>query len=46
MPAITAFFDNVLVMDSDENVKNNRLSMLTRLKEKFEKLCDFSKIQQ
>lgn len=46
VPAITAFFDNVLVMDSDENVKNNRLSMLTRLKEKFEKLCDFSKIQQ
>ena len=46
VPVITAFFDNVLVMDSDENVKNNRLSMLTRLKEKFEKLCDFSKIQQ
>lgn len=46
VPAITAFFDNVLVMDEDVNVKNNRLSMLTILKEKFEKLCDFSRIQQ
>ena len=45
IPAITAFFDNVLVMDEDVMVKNNRLSMLTKLKEKFEKLCDFSKIQ-
>ncbi len=45
VPAITAFFDNVLVMDDDVNVKNNRLGMLTILKEKFENLCDFSKIQ-
>lgn len=45
VPSITAFFDNVLVMDDDINVKNNRLGMLTILKEKLEKLCDFSKIQ-
>ena len=45
VPAITAFFDNVLVMDENSEVKNNRLGMLTKLKEKFEKLCDFSKIQ-
>lgn len=45
VPAITAFFDNVLVMDKDENVKNNRLAMLTILKEKIEYLCDFSKLQ-
>lgn len=45
VPAINAFFDNVLVMDEDVAVKNNRLAMLTNLKEKFEKLCDFSKIQ-
>ena len=43
--AITAFFDNVLVMDEDAAVKNNRLAMLTVLKEKFENLCDFSKLQ-
>ena len=45
VPAISAFFDNVLVMDEDVAVKNNRLAMLTILKEKFEKLCDFSRIQ-
>ncbi len=45
VPQITAFFDNVLVMDEDVAVKNNRLAMLTILKEKFEKLCDFSRIQ-
>ncbi len=45
VPAITMFFDNVLVLDEDIAVKNNRLSMLTILKEKFEHLCDFSKIQ-
>ena len=45
VPAISTFFDNVLVMDEDVAVKNNRLAMLTILKEKFEKLCDFSKIQ-
>ncbi len=44
-PAISNFFDKVLVMDNDEQVKNNRLAMLTKLKEKFEKLCDFSKVQ-
>ena len=43
--AISNFFDKVLVMDNDEQVKNNRLAMLTKLNEKFEKLCDFSKIQ-
>ncbi|MGN0018818.1 MAG: glycine--tRNA ligase subunit beta [Candidatus Gastranaerophilaceae bacterium] len=45
VPEITDFFNNVLVMDEDENVKNNRLAMLTILKDNFEKLCDFSKIQ-
>ena len=45
VPSITAFFDNVLVMDEDAAVKNNRLAMLTVLREKFEKLCDFSKVQ-
>lgn len=44
VPSITAFFDNVLVFDKDDNVKNNRLALLTKLTEKFEKLCDFSKM--
>ena len=42
-PAITAFFDKVLVMDKDEAVKNNRLKLLTLAKSKFDAICDFSK---
>ena len=45
VPAITTFFENVLVLDEDVAVKTNRLALLTILKEKFELLCDFSKIQ-
>ena len=45
-PYVEKFFDNVLVMDNDENVKNNRLALLTTLKEKYEKVADFSKFQQ
>ena len=41
---ISNFFDKVLVMDKDENVKNNRLKLLTLAKSKFDKICDFSKI--
>ena len=43
-PAITAFFDKVLVMDKDEAVKNNRLKLLTFVKSKFDAICDFSKL--
>lgn len=43
-PAITAFFDKVLVMDKDEAVKNNRLKLLTLAKSKFDAICDFSKL--
>ncbi|RAI09377.1 MAG: glycine--tRNA ligase subunit beta [Candidatus Melainabacteria bacterium] len=43
-PVVTKFFDDVLVMDKDENVKKNRLSLLTLLKKKYEHLTDFSKV--
>ncbi len=43
-PAVTKFFDDVLVMDKDENVKKNRLALLTLLKSKYDYLTDFSKI--
>ena len=43
-PVVTKFFDDVLVMDKDENVKNNRISLLSLLKEKYEFLTDFSKL--
>lgn len=43
-PVVTKFFDDVLVMDKDENIKNNRLALLTDLKNKYTILTDFSKI--
>ena len=41
---VTKFFDDVLVMDKDEHVKNNRLALLTMLRKKYEHLTDFSKL--
>lgn len=41
---VSKFFENVLVMDKDENVKNNRIALLSLLKGKYEHLTDFSKI--
>lgn len=38
------FFDNVLVMDEDEEIRNNRLALLTNLKRTFDKLLRFDKI--
>ena len=43
-PFVTKFFEDVLVMDKDELVKNNRIALLTRLKSDYQKLADFSKI--
>ena len=43
-PTVTKFFNDVLVMDKDENIKNNRISLLTLLKEKYDYLTDFSKL--
>ena len=43
-PAVTKFFDDVLVMDKDEKIKNNRLALLSELKNKYIILTDFSKI--
>jgi len=41
---VTKFFDDVLVMDKDEIIKNNRLALLSCLKNKYTLLTDFSKI--
>lgn len=43
-PIVTKFFDDVLVMDKDEKVKNNRLALLNTLKNKYIILTDFSKL--
>ncbi len=42
-PFVTKFFDDVLVMDKDEKIKNNRLALLNELKNKYIILTDFSK---
>lgn len=44
IPAISEFFDKVLVMDKDEKIKQNRLNLLYSIKQKFAKIADFSKI--
>lgn len=43
-PEVSKFFDDVLVMDKDEKIKNNRIALLTLLKKKYDHLTDFSKI--
>ncbi len=41
---LNKFFDKVLVMDKDEKIKTNRLNLLSKLSNKFNSICDFSKI--
>lgn len=43
-PHVVKFFENVLVMDKDENIKNNRIALLTKAKNIYSILGDFSKI--
>lgn len=42
--AIDEFFENVLVMDKDEKVKENRLALLCSVRRKFDRIADFSKL--
>jgi glycyl-tRNA synthetase beta chain len=41
---VDKFFDNVMVMDKDPKIKENRLSMLSEIKNLFFKIADFSKL--
>jgi len=43
-PAVDAFFDSVMVMDKDEEVRNRRLSLLKTIADELTKLLDFSKL--
>lgn len=43
-PEIDAFFDNVMVNDKDEQVKNNRFNLLAYIKGIFDKLANLNKI--
>ena len=42
--AVDNFFDGVMVMVDDEKLKDNRLSLLRRVVNLFEKVADFSKL--
>ena len=42
--SVEKFFNDVLVMDKCENVKENRLALLTLLKSKYTHIADFSKL--
>ncbi len=43
-PPVDAFFDGVMVMDKNEKIKFNRLSLLAEISALFHKIADFSKI--
>lgn len=43
-PSIDNFFENVMVMDKDEEVKNNRLNLLNSIYNNMLIICDLSKI--
>lgn len=44
-PAIEKFFEDVLVMDKNEQIKQNRMAMLTILKKKYDLIADFTALQ-
>lgn len=43
-PEVDAFFDDVMVNDKDERVKNNRKALLYVISELFSQIADFSRI--
>ena len=43
-PPVDAFFDGVMVMDKDEKVRFNPLSLLAEISGLFHKIADFSKV--
>ncbi len=42
---VEKFFEDVLVMDENESIKNNRLTMLSMLNKKYKLIADFSALQ-
>jgi len=42
---VDAFFDKVVVNDSDATLRRNRLGLLARLKALTDQVADFSKIE-
>jgi len=44
-PQVDAFFDHVMVMADDEQLKNNRLALLKQLRQQFLQIADVSYLQ-
>ncbi len=42
---VDSFFDDVMVMDKDEKLKENRIALLSRIDSLFMQVADFSKLQ-
>ncbi len=45
IPAITAFFDNVLVMDEDQRVRENRLGILQSITRLADGTLDLTRLE-
>jgi glycyl-tRNA synthetase beta chain len=45
-PTVDAFFDAVMVMDEDLDLRRNRLALLARLKDLFDRIADLSVLGQ
>ena len=43
-PVVDRFFEEVLVMDEDEQVRKNRLTLLAELLREFSTIADFSEM--
>jgi glycyl-tRNA synthetase beta chain len=43
-PSITAFFNRVMVMVDDENVRNNRLTLLRGIANDVKSFADFNRL--
>ena len=43
-PAVDNFFDHVIVMVEEENLRRNRLGLLFKISRLFSNLADFSQI--
>ena len=44
-PEIDNFFDEVLVMAEDEQLRNNRIGLLQKISHLYRKIADFSQLQ-
>jgi glycyl-tRNA synthetase beta subunit len=45
IPAISKFFDDVLVMAEDQSLRENRLGLLQRIAGMAQGVADFSKLE-